>query len=92
MMTIAERVAKGAALLDKIKPGWPARLDVSTISYGPDSVLAQIYGSSWYRDPDFPLVSVGDIADHGFATTTREWPDLANEWRRVIEAHLEATS
>jgi hypothetical protein len=45
--TLAERATRGAALLDRHRPGWasevdPARLDLAS---GEDDVLGQLYGS-----------------------------------------------
>jgi hypothetical protein len=44
--TTAERVARGAALLDQYRPGWADEIDLHElrIESGSDCVLGQLYG------------------------------------------------
>jgi hypothetical protein len=98
--TIAERVAKGAALLDELVPDWWHRIDLTTLALvSPcQCVLGQLFPS-----PDYALSSYtnGLVAlhletyagsDFGFDADTAgtdgeggEYDALTTEWRRVIE-------
>lgn len=46
MATVAERVRKGAKLLDKEYPGWEKRIDLSILDLEStcDCILGQLYG------------------------------------------------
>jgi hypothetical protein len=92
--TIAERVAKGAALLDEKIPGWADRIDLHRFYIGStcDCVLGQLHDGS-YTDGMYALTR--DTEDHGFMWTASpadagaeeaEIAELETEWRRVIEA------
>lgn len=96
--TIAERVARGAELLDQNWPKWEAKISLDTLDlYDPcGCVVGQIYG--FYA---FGCLSLGVRAegnqnntfDHGFfAGKGVEAGPLADEWRRVIRERLEATN
>lgn len=93
-MTIAERVAAGAAWLDEHAPGWIGRIDVDHIRMSDCTrcILGQVYGSYW----ESPLIAEADPLDDGddvavplgFQVADDEpWEGydlLAKEWRRLI--------
>jgi hypothetical protein len=96
MSTIAERVAKGAALLDERRPGWPERVNVATLNVDDcwRCPLGQVFGG--YASGVFALnLGDHDTIAHGFAGTHDEAGDdlpvsdeelaaLTAEWARVI--------
>lgn len=96
--TIPQRVAKGAALMDKEMPGWDRRidLDVLDLQNSCDCILGQefrpfddpnIFGYDIGRDELF-----GDddeaTAAHGFTllNPAESFDALTAEWKRVILA------
>lgn len=94
-LTIEQRVARGAELLNGLVPGWTERIDVNTldIKLGDRCVLGQVFSErtedygAYYRGLDTLLV--GDFgADYGFhvleACNYSEWEALTNEWKRVL--------
>jgi hypothetical protein len=94
--TIAERVARGAALLDEREPGWWQRIDLDRLYIGStcDCVLGQLHGGS-YVDGVQDLDLLYGTEDHGFMWHTRgvtdydaeeaEANELEAEWRTLIE-------
>jgi hypothetical protein len=98
--TIAERVAKGAVLLDETVPDWWQRIDLKTLALVSPCrcVVGQLFPSA-----HAPLDSYADGLDAldvefysgatlGFDAETagtdeqgREYTALTAEWRRVIE-------
>lgn len=86
----AERIAKGAALLDEKAPGWRQRIDLEAldISFPTACVVGQATGryfatiEEWFGDGE-----EAQALAHGF-----EWEPagdgsvLTGEWRQYIEA------
>ena len=96
MNDIAERVAKGAALLDERQPGWPRWVNVATLDVDDcwRCPLGQVFGG--YGSGVVALnLSDHETIVHGFAGTHDEAGDdlpvsdeelaaLTAEWARVI--------
>jgi hypothetical protein len=85
--TLAERVERGAALLDERRPGWWDEVDVGRldIDHCQLCVLGQLWGE--YDDGrNEMLTNQRDAVLHGFDTTDR-WAGstLTNLWRAAIE-------
>jgi hypothetical protein len=99
--TIAERVTKGAALLDEREPGWWQRINLDTLDlWSPcKCVLGQLathLGDDWEWHTivaQFGLRPWTD-ADHGFnadgVQTKEQYDALTAEWKRVITERREA--
>lgn len=89
MSTIEERVARGAALLDRIENDWPNRIDLDrlNLSIGIDCIWGQLVGGYWLRP-----AAATDAEALGFNADMRLADDawlaaldaLEAEWRRVI--------
>jgi hypothetical protein len=88
---IAERVARGAALLDARVPGWVDKVNEDTLnirSMG-DCVLGQVFGAYWIGVKALGLKEGffdTPAGEGGFNLlyTITEYPLLTEEWRRVI--------
>lgn len=84
-MSLAERVARGVELLDRVRPGWAKEVDLDRLDVGrcDRCVLGQVFGS--YGTGlviAFPNLTAGESVAHGFFDT---YPDVLTEvWRRVI--------
>lgn len=71
-LTHEQRVARGAALLDRVNPGWWKRIDLERLSLGSCKrcVLGQLYGEyaiDAFRALGLPDNDAGDEqAEHGF--------------------------
>lgn len=97
---IRSRVAKGAAVLDRIRPGWALQiwapgLDISDCM---DCMLGRLYGSFEEGIRSIPEIGYS-AADYGFVSTqgtNEEWESesysLTLEWRRVIAERRAASS
>lgn len=98
--SVADRVAKGAALLDRELPDWAREIDLERldITQVDDCILGQLY-TSW-ADGMISLFGSGCVgtpvgSDHGFNLTPFEWDeyndgygveiDLFNAWS--VEVH-----
>jgi hypothetical protein len=92
---IAERVARGAALLDKQDPGWWQRIDLSTLDLKDvcNCVLGQLGDTSDY----FDICKSLDLRPHGTgergavalgfnAVPLDEYDPLTAAWRELIES------
>ena len=95
MNAIAERVERGAALLDERIPGWWKHIDLSRldVASGCDCVAGQLPGGYVKVADDLfgPGVTYDSEADHGFeaegfGTDTAEFAELTVAWRDLIEA------
>lgn len=86
---IDERVERGAALLDQVRPGWHIEVDITRLHLGSYTrcVLGQLFGE--FRDGTAVLFP-GDAAEsiaYGFdgddehTDLTLAWLDLINERR-----------
>ena len=93
MSTIQERVAAGAALLDKKVPGWREQVNLGTLkmNHCGRCVLGQIFGNYWGAVDDLGL-SDSDEQSLGFyvaapwsaAAEDLEYLELTAEWQRVL--------
>jgi hypothetical protein len=100
MSTVAERVARGAALLDEREPGWAERIDLGRLDVMSECrcVLGQLYLREWpdLRLPYLFAVRALGIDDTqaeqalGFDDEDGEYPELTAEWHRVITARRSA--
>jgi hypothetical protein len=95
---VAERVARGTALLDERMPGWDKRIDLAAlnISSACGCILGQLHGSfreGLFEYADTLLPDGLSAADHcyGFVWAARPGEDaneevaaLTAEWKRVI--------
>ena len=100
--TIAERVAKGAALLDGDCPGWFRRIDfdVFCIISPSKCIIGQVYGDwSIGTDQLGMYFDRAKQADHGFEVAGGEdmsrpheltCREFAAEWHRAVEVRLQA--
>jgi hypothetical protein len=100
MTTIAERVARGAALLDEKQPGWWQRIypDIIDIDSCERCVLGQVYEAEDGNDYGYStgLTALGiDLGgpehDHGFDCDWDEQEDLTAAWRELIESRRAAS-
>jgi hypothetical protein len=97
MSTIAERVARGAALLDEREPGWWQRIDLSKLDLA--STCRCVLGQLWIDmaiedDEEDPYnMALRDLSlyhgrdeDLGFDREDGEqYPPLTAAWRELIE-------
>lgn len=95
---VADRVARGVALLDEWGPaGWRERVDLDTLdmAWGTTCVIGQVYG--WGPDGydayyvgtrDLGLFSGTEQARYGFESLryAAGYAELDDEWRRVLTA------
>lgn len=94
LTTTAERVRRGAELLDEARPGWHREVRPGEIRMGSneDCVLGQLYGHFQFGrkalglSPAWPLGFDGTATEYG----TGGYADLAACWRAEIEARLDA--
>jgi hypothetical protein len=94
--TIAERVAKGTALLDEKLPGWWRAINLVRLELNDcqDCLLGQLFGD---YDDGLPELGLSDraaaesgFAEPGFLLERTDYPSLGAEWVRVILARREA--
>jgi hypothetical protein len=96
MTAIAERVARGAELLDGKLPGWDDRVDLAALDLESCTmcVLGQLFAlAARERSPDstgyytgLTALGIGALA-YGFTAAEGEtWAELTAEWRRLITA------
>lgn len=85
--TIAERVARGVALLDEHNPGWAIklpRLSRLAIHSGENCVMGQLYGYVW-DGPRHLGIGVGDLEAYGFAEWDRsKQREMTEAWRAIV--------
>lgn len=93
--TIRERVAAGAAWLDRARPGWPVRIDLITLDVrDPEHcVLGQEFDDFSQRPEAMRAYEVAEA--HGFYLN--QWPSAGREmqyavltdvWRELIEGRI----
>lgn len=100
-----ERVARGAAHLDQMRPGWHAEVDTGTLTLSSctQCVLGQLFGGEW--DVDAPFLhglkclnlyekrGNASAVTHGFAIGTGDAADPDNaepEFQWLQDAWIEA--
>ena len=94
-LPIADRVARGVALLDRKLPGWDAGVDLSTLHLDSCSrcVLGQLYGDYSYAADVFDVED--NPEDFGFDLFEGDpftYEDLTVEWKRVIRGRRQAVT
>jgi hypothetical protein len=89
VLSIAERVAAGAAWLDEHRPGWVERVNLDTLDLGDscECVLGQEYGDFWKA----PTEVIFEDYVRGFnRSSSRDdssaYEPLTAAWRVLIEA------
>lgn len=96
-VTIArERVARGAALLDRKRPGWFERIDVGTLKLSSCThcVLGQLWVSEDKSSRDFSRalqelqLETSEPRLHGFAAHDGGFSLLQDAWIEAIAARL----
>lgn len=103
---IIERVVKGAAYLDTIRPGWEDEIDLEILDITDASccVLGELYADEVPADDehlngyDYATKkfswSIGDAAAHGFTVASwgepKQWEELQAAWEELITARLAA--
>ncbi|MFD9734396.1 hypothetical protein [Umezawaea sp. NPDC059074] len=100
-LSLAVRVAKGAALLDVKVPGWHKRIDTDRLEQGSDDddLFGQLFEGADYYEVRTDLVGPGaaprtgspTAQAHGFECSiyrgdVYEYDRLTDEWRRIIKA------
>jgi hypothetical protein len=107
MTGIAERVARGAALLDEKEPGWDKRIDLGKLMMwdGCRCILGQVYGSYARTCNELFLGNWDDAEAHGFNASDEdgygkpvpehEWHhalgELDTAWRELIKSRRAAS-
>jgi hypothetical protein len=93
MTTIAERVAKGAALLDREEPGWEQRIDLETLALDDPCkcILGQLFsqtddekGAYFVGLDTFGITGNGDYLGFGATSRQRGWSRLDQAWKALI--------
>jgi hypothetical protein len=89
MSTVAERVAKGVALLDAKVPGWRFHVESDILDIGSTvwCIVGQLF--SWANDPFTHGCAVLGISGrawgYGLTGDAYEMHDLTNAWRKIVE-------
>ena len=87
-MTPADRVDRGAELLDRVRPGWADEVGLEDLDmvHCALCMLGQLFGDFDRGDRAlFPGDTLQPSRDHGFfASTIVDYRALELEWRRVI--------
>lgn len=91
--TVAERVRKGVALLDKAEPGWVDRIDLYMLDLADFNrcIMGQLHGNFTEGLRTYGLFAVdADAHRHGFdtgsAVSGKAYAELTSEWARIIKA------
>jgi len=93
--TVAERVARGAALLDERIPGWWQRINLPELDMRCNCIIHQLFNGSYLRavEDDLGLPNGADDTDHGFLwRSDSEVRALDAEWVRLIESRRAGAS
>lgn len=90
--TLSDNVDRGAAFLDRRRPDWRDKVDVSTLdmSHGSWCVLGQVFGS--YSEGRVRLgINSHEAAGYGFIYHSSWGEDLDwDEWLRLCDAQYAA--
>ena len=87
------KVAKGAALMDKELPGWEKKIDLERLDLGDicNCVVGQLYPDESYITAVYDLLGINSIIEsttdeYGFsASEWRDYPSLTREWKQLIQ-------
>jgi len=84
------RVARGAAHLDRVRPGWFNEIDEGTLSldHCGQCIVGQLCGD-YYRDRKRLGFTELNVVEHGVALDPAPGP-LGVQWRPLQEAWIEA--
>jgi hypothetical protein len=83
-----DRVERGAALLDRARPGWEREVSLDRLAMSSCNrcILGQVYGD--YVDGLVSLNLFGAAAEYGFSFDSRDTfidsADLADAWHALI--------
>lgn len=91
------KVAKGAAVLDKKHPTWESMQDLERLDLGDvcDCIIGQAYPDEPYIVVIYDLLGTEAISDsetdeYGFSTPDcRDYPALTQEWKQFITKRRE---
>jgi hypothetical protein len=87
--TTADRVARGAALLDEYRPGWASEIHLHELSIESDSncVLGQLYGNYGLGREQLRILTTTHSEALGFTGgyAGGDWSGLRRAWRELIE-------
>lgn len=89
-MTVEERVAKGAELLDKKVPGWEEKIDLNELKLDDcwDCIIGQVLGH--YSKENLATIGLRlfeSASEHGFSywsLTLEEHHELEAAWTKLI--------
>jgi uncharacterized protein YfkK (UPF0435 family) len=96
-LTVDERVAAGAALLDQILPGWEGKINIEVLDIGDSDacILGQLFdGSVPEGVADFPVGFRTDQALHNLGVFSNhhyemmDYHQLTDAWRVTIQDRL----
>ena len=78
-------VRRGAALLDKMQPGWAKQINTTTLEMGSscDCILGQLYGDYIDGAKAIGLCSIYQRIHYGFSTCGK-WSDLDRLWKSEV--------
>lgn len=86
-LSVVERVAAGAEILDRAMPGWAHKIDMSilNITDSLDCILGQLYNGYWHGQSE-----VKDALDRDFVSTHEwcSWGFDLNDWDAYNEDDL----
>ena len=97
MTELNERVARGVALLNRLQPGWPSRVNVDTLSMISvvDCVLAQACNMTFHEARVWLRLRMDDAVECGFFANTssdasveaihNEYGALTTLWCAVVK-------
>lgn len=82
--TIAERIERGAALLDEHAPDWPSRVNPARlcIASGCECMVGQVFGNYW--DGMGAMGQPGSGSAFGFIAGEGEMDEIEAGWRDLI--------
>lgn len=96
MTTIAQRVARGVALLDKTCPDWRARVDVRTLDMSSNvyGLLEQVYpddrpflsGTTFFHACSTLGIKIHDAGNYGFDIVTDDACEGRPQWDALTAA------
>lgn len=90
-----EQIARGIAVMDRVKPGWVSSIDLSIFDIKDTGmcVVGQVFGGSYtaaigrlseYIGRDYDTTEVDCGFGFTLRTTDSQWNELNDEWRRIL--------
>lgn len=87
-----EAALNGAALLDRVCPGWYADIDLDVINMGDaeNCILAQVFGGTFYTGMGAIGLPVSDAFGYGFDNSGGDtaYAVLAAAWADIISERM----